>query len=120
MPLRRTKPLTEIIRQKTEGIVIHVIEFVGRLVADRLLAHSLVKGWEWDCDVIDSYPISDSVAELFIMKLKTLPKDVLMGLQVCSIFGNCIQQRVIDLVHDYDGDQSADLKSGLTDKECNS
>lgn len=114
LPRRRTKPLTEIILQKTDGIVIHVIEFVGRLVADRLLTHSLVRGWEWDCDVIDSYPISDSVAELFIIKLKSLPKDVLAGLLVCSIFGNCIQQGILDLIHDYDGDKSADLNSGLT------
>jgi ATP-dependent RNA helicase DDX31/DBP7 len=72
LPLRRTKPLTEIILQKTDGIIIHIIEFIGRLTMERILCHSFVKGWEWDSDVIESCPISESVAELFTFKLRTL------------------------------------------------
>ncbi|KAL3802092.1 hypothetical protein HJC23_010848, partial [Cyclotella cryptica] len=113
LPLRRTKPLSNIILQKTDGIVIHIIEFIGRLTMDRILCHSFVKGWEWDSEVIEGCPISDSVAELFAFKLKKLPPDSLFGLQVCSIFGTYIDQRLINFVKDFDGENSVNINDGL-------
>eukprot|EP00804_Cyclotella_cryptica_P028362 CCRYP_016431-RD/>CCRYP_016431-RD protein AED:0.05 eAED:0.05 QI:491/0.6/0.5/1/0.2/0.16/6/0/1361 len=115
LPLRRTKFLTEIILQKTDGIVIHIIELIGRLTMDRILCHSFVKGWEWDSEVIEGYPISDSVAELFVFKLNKLPLYALRALQICSIFGTQIEQRVISFVQDFDGEQSVDIIAGLKD-----
>jgi ATP-dependent RNA helicase DDX31/DBP7 len=111
LPLRRTKPLSEIILQKTDGIVIHIIEFIGRLTAERILRHSFVKGWEWDSDTIESCPISDSVAELFTYKLKSLSAADVLGLQICSIFGIRIEQRIISLLKGYD--DSVDIGAAL-------
>jgi ATP-dependent RNA helicase DDX31/DBP7 len=113
LPLRRTKPLSEIILQKTDGIVIHIIEFIGRLTAERILCHSFVKGWEWDSETIESCPISDSVAELFTYKLKSLSAADVLGLQICSIFGIRIEQRTISLLNGYDGDDSVDIGAAL-------
>jgi ATP-dependent RNA helicase DDX31/DBP7 len=113
LPLRRTKWLTEIILQKTDGIIIHIIEFIGRLTMEKILCHSFVKGWEWDSEVIESCPISESVAELFTFKLKSLPNDALIALQVCSIFGIQIDKRIITLIQGYNGDQSVDINAGL-------
>jgi predicted ATPase len=113
LPLRQTKPLTEIILQKTDGIIIHIIEFIGRLTMEKILCHSFVKGWEWDSEVIESCPISESVAELFTFKLKSLPNDALVALQVCSIFGIQIDKRIITLIQGYNGDQSVDINAGL-------
>jgi ATP-dependent RNA helicase DDX31/DBP7 len=113
LPLRRTKPLTEIILQKTDGIVIHIIEFIGRLTAERILCHSFVKGWEWDSETIESCPISDSVAELFTHKLKRLSAADVLGLQICSIFGIRIEQQTINLLRGYDGDDSVDIGAAL-------
>ncbi|KAL3786625.1 hypothetical protein ACHAWO_004443 [Cyclotella atomus] len=113
LPLRRTKPLTEIILQKTDGIIIHIIEFIGRLTMERILCHSFVKGWEWDSEVIESCPISESVAELFTFKLRTLSDKALMGLQICSVFGIYVDQRIINFIQGYDGERSANISVGL-------
>lgn len=113
LPLRRTKPLTEVILQKTDGIVIHIIEFIGRLTMERILTHSFVKGWEWDSESLECCPISASVAELFTFKLKSLPVDALEGLQICSLFGIQIEQRIISLLEGYDGNNSVNINAGL-------
>jgi ATP-dependent RNA helicase DDX31/DBP7 len=113
LPLRRTKLLSDIVLQKTDGIAIHIIEFIGRLTMDRILCHSFVKGWEWDTEVIESYPISNSVAELFVFKLNKLPSNALRALQICSIFGSQIEHRIINFVQDFDGDQTVDITAGL-------
>ena len=113
LPLRRTKPLTEVILQKTEGIIMHIIEFIGRLTSEKILRHGFVKGWEWDSDMIEACPISDSVAELFAFKMMNLPADALFGLIICSMFGIRIEQRTVDFIKGYNGDKSVDVNVGL-------
>lgn len=68
LPLRRTLSLSEVILQKTDGIVIHMIEFIRRLTTERILYHSFVKGWEWDNEVVQYCP-TESVAEWSVSKL---------------------------------------------------
>jgi ATP-dependent RNA helicase DDX31/DBP7 len=79
---------------------------------ERILCHSFVKGWEWDSEVIESCPISESVAELFTFKLKTLSEEALMGLQICSVFGN-VDHRIINFIQGYDGENSVNICLGL-------
>ncbi|KAL7520379.1 hypothetical protein ACHAWX_005315 [Stephanocyclus meneghinianus] len=113
LPLRRTNSLSEIILQKTDGIVIHMIEFIERLTIDRILTHSFVKGWEWDSEAIEGCPISESVAEMFTFKLKMLPPDVLRALKICTLFGIHMEKRIIDYVHDFDEHENVDIHAGL-------
>ena len=113
LPLRRTKRLAEIILQKTDGIILHIIEFISRLADERILCHSLVKGWEWDSEAIETCPISETVAELFTIRLKSLSEDVLIGLQVCALLGIRIEQRTINYLQGYDGDNSVNINVGL-------
>ena len=113
LPCRRTKALTEIILQKTDGIIIHIIEFIGRLTMEKILCHSFVRGWEWDSEAIEDCPISESVAELFSFKLNSLQGQALMGVQICSIFGIRIDMTTIKLVQGYDGDDSTDIVAGI-------
>eukprot|EP00956_Cyclotella_meneghiniana_P013736 scaffold20064_cov91-Cyclotella_meneghiniana.AAC.1 len=113
LPLRRTRLLSETILHKTDGIVIHIIELIGRLTMEKILCHSLIKGWEWGSEVIESCPISDTVAELFSFKLKTLSKDALVAMQVFSIIGTQIDKRIIGFLQDYDGDHDVDMSAAL-------
>ena len=55
--------------------------------------------------------LSQSVAELFTFKLKQLPSDAVMGLQIFSIFGTYIDMRVISLLAALE----AALKLGLVE-----
>eukprot|EP00970_Alexandrium_tamarense_P009155 scaffold1803_cov195-Alexandrium_tamarense.AAC.31 len=113
LPRRRTRQLSEIVMQKTDGLVLHVIEFLGRLTTDNLLTHNFVRGWEYDSDLIDVCPITESVAELFTAKLRRLSEEVMLGLQICSCFGSQVERRVIDFVKDYDGESSVDINAAI-------
>ena len=93
VPKRRVKSLSELVAQKTDGLPLYVIEFLRALETDNLLTHSLTRGWEWDEDSIDIFPITASVAELFAFKLRRLPKGILLGMQILSIFGTQIDQK---------------------------
>ena len=84
MPKRRVKSLSELVIQKTDGLPLYVIEFLRALETDKLLCHSLTRGWEWDEVSIDIFPITESVAELFTFKLHRLSRDVLLGLQLLA------------------------------------
>lgn len=113
LPIRRVRPLTELVIQKTDGHPLHVIEFIQALTANNLLSHSFSKGWEWDADSIDIFPITDSVAELYSFKLQRLSKDILLGVQILSCFGFQVDQQVLDFVANYDGKESIDMNAAL-------
>ncbi len=113
IPKRRVKSLSELVIQKTDGLPLYVIEFLRALKTDNLLTHSLTRGWEWDEDSIDIFPITESAAELFAFKLQRLPKDILLGMQIVSIFGTQVDQQTINLVKNYDGKESVDIYAAL-------
>jgi predicted ATPase len=113
LPVRRVRSLSELVIQKTDGQPLHVNVFIQALTADGLLTHSFTRGWEWDADSIDIFPITDSVAELYAFKLKKLPKDILLGLQILSCFGSQIDQHVLQFLADYDGEHSVDVNTAI-------
>ena len=113
LPVRRVRPLTELVIQKTDGHPLHVIEFIQALTVNNLLTHSFSKGWEWDADSIDIFPITDSVAELYSLKLQRLSKDVLLGVQILSCFGFQVDRQILDSVVNYDGNDSVDMNAAL-------
>lgn len=113
LPVRRVRSLSELVIQKTDGQPLHVNVFIQALTADGLLTHSFTRGWEWDADSIDIFPITDSVAELYAFKLKRLPKDILLGLQILSCFGSQIDQHVLQFLADYDGEHSVDVNTAI-------
>jgi len=67
VPKRRTRELSDLVIQKTDGQPLHVVEFIRTLATDRLLTYSFERGWEWDADSISTCSMSSfdlySVAE---------------------------------------------------------
>jgi len=113
LPIRRVRPLSELVIQKTDGHPLHVMEFIQALTVNNLLTHSFSKGWEWDADSIDIFPITDSVAELYSFKLRRLSNNILLGVQILSCFGFQVNQQVLDFVAGYDGQDSVDMNAVL-------
>ena len=112
LPLRRTKLLAETVLLKTGGIPIHIIEFIWRLIDERILCFSFTTGWKWEQE-IENCTISESVAEMFSLKLEALPKEHLLGLKICSLFGARMEQPIIKWLEGYDGETSVDITSGV-------
>ncbi len=128
IPVRRVRPLSQLVMSKTDGQPLHVIEHVQALKMDNLLTHSFTRNvWEYDADSIDICPMTDNVAELYAFKLKRLPPDVLRGLQILAVFGSQIDRRVLGFLTNYDGENSVDitaaidvgLNEGLLEKAAN-
>jgi len=113
LPIRRVRSLSKLVIHKTDGQPLHVIEVIQALAMDNLLTHSFARGWEWDADSIDICPMTDSVAELFAFKLRKLPSDILLGLQIVSCFGFQVDQHIISYVADYDGVSSVDIATAI-------
>lgn len=113
LPVRRVRSLSEVVIQKTDGHPLHVHEFIQTLTIDNLLTYSFTRGWEWDADSIDILPITDSVAQLYAFKIRKLPKDTLVGMQILSCFGSQVDQHVLSFVANYDGRNSVDMNATL-------
>lgn len=102
VPNRKARSLSKLVKQKTDGLPLFVIEFIRALAVDNLLTHTFARGWEWDADSIE-----------FASKLRRLPKHVLLGLQIVSCFGTQVDQHVLNLVQNYDGENSVDIPTAL-------
>lgn len=113
MPVRRLRSLSKLVLQKTDGLPLYVIEFIRVLEAEKILNFSYTRGWEWDEDSVDIFPITESVAELFAFKLRKLPQDILLGVQIVGCFGRQVDQRLLSLVKNYDGENSVDINAAI-------
>jgi predicted ATPase len=135
LPRRKTRSLSEVVYQKTQGMPLFVIEvryaavqficlhlfsrsyrllsldcitkFLDALLTEKLLFHDAATGWDWDVDSVDLKAISKSVAELLTRKLQRLPPDVLTGLKVASSFGPHVDFHVIEAIEDFDSSESS-------------
>jgi predicted ATPase len=82
-PQRLTRPLADLIHQKTAGNPLHAKEFLNSLATENLLPYSLYKHmWHFDEELIQLKTVSDGVADLLTLRLQRLPGAVLSGLQV--------------------------------------
>ena len=113
LPVRRVRSLSEVVIQKTDGHPLHVHEFIQTLTIDNFLTYSFIRGWEWDADSIEMLPITDSVAEMYAFKIRKLPNDALVGMQILSCFGSQVDQHVLSFVTNYDGRNSVDMNAAL-------
>ena len=113
-PRRLTRPLANLITQKTTGNPLFIKEFLNSLADENLLTFSLPRQkWNWDEELIQVKTVSDNVAMLLTRKLLRLSKHVLSSLRIMSCFGAEVQDNV--LVHVRDACDNPDIIIGL---EC--
>lgn len=111
-PRRLTRPLSNLIHQKSAGNPLFVKEILNSLATENLLTYSLSKHkWQFDEDLIQLKTISKGVADLLARRLQRLPEGILSGLQVMSCFGHELPSDV--LVHVRDVCNNSDITAGL-------
>ena len=94
---RITKPLSDIVFQKTKGNPFFVLEFMQSLQSRGLLQYeSGQKRWIWNEDTILSEEITDNVLHLLSKKMNRLSKDMQLLLKVMACFGTSTDESVID------------------------
>jgi predicted ATPase len=82
-------PLAQVIHHKTMGNAFSVVQFTRLLYDRKLLQYNMQRyRWEWELDRIQKETqISDSLVDLVIAKLETLPVPVQLILQMAALLG---------------------------------
>jgi PAS domain S-box-containing protein len=105
----RSKPLTELVFQKTAGNPFFTRQFLNTLYEEKLLVFDVQQtqglAWQWDIGLIQAKGITDNVVELMVKKLQRLPKPSLDVLKCLACLGNSASIGMLATV------------SGLTEKE---
>jgi predicted ATPase/signal transduction histidine kinase/GAF domain-containing protein len=95
----RTRPLADLVFEKTSGNPFFVIQFVTALAEARLLTFDANAGtWRWDTDRIRARDITDNVVDLMAVKLSRLPETTLEALKQLACLGNTAPTAVLAMV----------------------
>ncbi len=93
-----TKPLSEIIHKKTNGMPLFVAEFIGTIQKQDLLTYQADHGWQWDLDKISRLTFTDNVVEMMAARIKTLPGDVLETIKTAACIGSRFDLEALSLL----------------------
>jgi predicted ATPase/signal transduction histidine kinase len=88
--------LAELLLTKTGGNPLFVIQLLRELARRGLLRFDHVaKNWTWDLERIARERYSDNVVDLMVKRLRQLPRRTLEILQLASVFGSTVGERLL-------------------------
>jgi PAS domain S-box-containing protein len=96
----RTRPLAQLVHEKTGGNPFFAIQFLTALADERLLAFDPVaRVWQWDMDRIHARSYTDNVVDLVAAKLKRFSPIAQEVLKCFACLGNVTGIATLALVH---------------------
>jgi predicted ATPase/signal transduction histidine kinase len=109
----RTRPLAELINEKTGGNPFFAIQFLAALAEEGYLVFEPDTGdWSWNLVRIRSKGFTDNVVELMAEKLSRLPNRTQEALQQLACLGNSAAIRTLNIVR---GDSELELHAAIWD-----
>ncbi len=94
-----TKPLAEIIANKTGGNPFFVNQFLTMLHQEKLLRLSGEStSWVWNQAEVESLGITDNVVDLLIYRLRHMPPETQEALQMAACIGNRFDLNTLSLI----------------------
>jgi hypothetical protein len=94
---RITKPLSDIIHQKTKGNPFFVLSFMRSLVDGGFLEYSIsMRRWVWDEVDISSMDVTGNVLYIVSSKMCGLSSNIQAALKVAACFGIKIKESVVE------------------------
>jgi PAS domain S-box-containing protein len=95
----RSAPLAQLVHAKTGGNPFFVIQFLGLLADQGLLAFNHEQArWSWDIGGIHAKRYTDNVVELLVGKLTRLPLETLEALRQLACLGNVAEVAMLSLL----------------------
>ena len=96
---QRSRPLAQLVHEKTAGNPFFAIQFIHVLVQEGLITfdHSDAR-WRWDLDAIRLKGYTDNVADLMVAKLNRLPVGTQQALQQFACIGNSADAATLSAV----------------------
>jgi len=102
----RAAELAELIHEKTAGNPFFAIQFISALVEEGLLTFDYGEGqWSWDLNTIRAKGYTDNVADLMVGKLKRLPIETQLALQLLACLGNRAEFALLEIVSEQSSDE---------------
>ena len=93
---RISKPLSNIVYQKTKGNPFFAIAFLKSLTEEKLLEYSIRKRrWVWDLEQVDSMDVTGNVLHLLTSKMCRLSTSIQSTLKLAACFGAKIKECVL-------------------------
>ncbi|MCP4047987.1 MAG: AAA family ATPase, partial [Gammaproteobacteria bacterium] len=100
----RVQALAHLVFNKTGGNPFFTLEFLKALHGDDLLTFTSPRadgkggGWQWELPHIEARSMSDNVVELMVAKVKQLPQQTQLSLQLAACIGNLFTLQTLALV----------------------
>ncbi|WP_437724991.1 trifunctional serine/threonine-protein kinase/ATP-binding protein/sensor histidine kinase [Sorangium sp. So ce861] len=95
----RARPLAELVLRKTEGNPLFVSELLKSVHKDGFIAFDRQRGlWQWDLGRIEAKGVTDSIIDLMIGKIRSLPAATQQALSLGACMGSEIDLRALSLV----------------------
>ncbi len=104
--LAKTKPLAELVLDKTRGNPFFVNEFIKRLYAEKLVYFDFSYldkkdnpgGWYWNLESIYRQEFTDNVVEFMTDKLQKMPIKTQESLQLAACIGSCFDLEKLGII----------------------
>ena len=96
----RTRPLAQLVEEKTGGNPFFAIQFLTALAEEGLIAFDpIAQAWQWDIGRIRARRYTDNVVDLMTGKLKRLSATTQDALKKLACLGNVADIATLALVH---------------------
>ncbi|MDY7075516.1 MAG: PAS domain S-box protein [Chloroflexota bacterium] len=83
-----SKPLAELVLEKTLGNPFFAKQMLEMLYDDEMLTFSAGSGWQWDMGQIGQIEVTDDVVDLMAARILTLPEDNREVIRLAAVIGN--------------------------------
>src|SRR5262249_35473235 len=104
--LERTRPLAQLVHEKTAGNPFVANQFLQELVEDDLVTFETdAGGWHWNLAPIRSRGYTDNVVDLMAGKLSRLPRGTQEALKDLACLGNRAETSTLAMVHEVSDEQ---------------
>ncbi|MDJ0744035.1 MAG: AAA family ATPase [Xenococcaceae cyanobacterium MO_167.B27] len=120
-----SKPLAELVAQKTGGNPFFLTQFLSSLYQENLLVFNLEQShsniedhqqgyWQWNLEQIQSVSITDNVVDLMVRKIEKLDEKTQQVLKLAACIGNQFNLEVLSIVNNKSQiDTARELQSAL-------
>jgi len=95
-----SKPLAELVLNKTDGNPFFLTQLLQFLYTENLLSFNVqTGGWQWDIEQIQAIGITDNVVELMVDKIEKLDDQTQNVLKLAACIGNQFDLEVLSVVN---------------------
>ena len=110
------EPLSNVVRNKTGGVILFVASFLKSLYEERMIYFNLASiRWEFDLDKIMNKEISSDIINFLSERVMRLPQAMQAGLMVAACLGNTFDVDVFGKANKSPANKTEDFVSYVTE-----